>query len=199
MYDTYVSSIYNYSCQIWGFGDSVRTETVHINFCKSILGLCHNVNNDCIYGELGRYPVSVKRKFLILKYWSKILDSNNLIIRQAYDMLTFIRGRNWAKKVKSLLESLGLGYYWLNQDVINENNFFSIVKQRLQDQFLQNWRAREFFCNTMEDNFSEQYYLKVVPENLRPYLSKFRCTSHRLEIETGRYQKIARQNRLCKL
>ena len=54
-------------------------------------------------------------------------------------------------------------------------------------------------CNTIEDNFSEQYYLKVVPENLRSYLSKFRCTSHRLEIETGRYQNIARQNRLCKL
>lgn len=160
LFDTYISSIFNYGCQIWGFGESPRTEGVHVRFCKYVLGLYGNVNNDCVYGELERYPVSVHRKLLIIKYWVKILNSQNLIIRFTYDTLSLIKGKNWVKKVKALLESLGLGNFWLNQRVDNENHFFRLVKQRLIDCFLQKWRARvyqstriEFFCGTSEPDF----------------------------------------------
>lgn len=36
-------------------------------------------------------------------------------------MLSLCKGQHWVKKVKSLLDRLGLGNYWLSQEVNNEN------------------------------------------------------------------------------
>ena len=44
-------------------------------------------------------------------------------------------------KVHSLLDSLGLSYIWSNQ-VHTIENFKRIVKQRLRDQFIQEWQSR---------------------------------------------------------
>ena len=44
-------------------------------------------------------------------------------------------------KVHSLLDSLGLSYIWSNQ--IHTIEYFKrIVKQRLMDQFIQEWQSR---------------------------------------------------------
>ena len=34
LFDTYVQSILNYGCEIWGFIKADNIEIVHINFCK---------------------------------------------------------------------------------------------------------------------------------------------------------------------
>ena len=140
---------------------------------------------------------------MIIKYWVKIFNSQNLIIRFTYDTLSLIKGRNWVKKVKALLERLGLANFWLAQRVDNENHFFRLVKQRLIDNFLQNWRARvyqstriELFCGILEPDFCTPIYLYMIPENLRIHMSRIRCGSHRLEIETGRYRNLDRNQRL---
>ena len=44
-------------------------------------------------------------------------------------------------KVYSLLDSLGLSYIWSNQ-VHSIESFKRIVKQRLRDQFIQEWQSR---------------------------------------------------------
>ena len=44
-------------------------------------------------------------------------------------------------KVHSLLDSLGLSYIWSNQ-VHTIESFKRIVKQRLRDQFIQEWQSR---------------------------------------------------------
>ena len=49
---------------------------------------------------------------------------------------------SWASLVKDLLFSLGFNEVWLQQGVGNYNIFISLLKQRLIDNFIQNWQAR---------------------------------------------------------
>ena len=44
-------------------------------------------------------------------------------------------------KVHSLLDNFGLSYIWSNQDHTIQS-FKRIVKQRLRDQFIQEWQSR---------------------------------------------------------
>jgi len=44
-----------------GVNDDVKLENIHMHFCKSILGVRSQTNNNFIYGELGRYPFRLRR------------------------------------------------------------------------------------------------------------------------------------------
>ena len=49
--------------------------------------------------------------------------------------------KTWAYYVKELLCRNGFGDVWLQQNVGHLNGFVSVFKQRLLDQFLQDWSA----------------------------------------------------------
>ena len=82
-----------------------------------------------------------------------------------------------------------------------------IFKQRLQDNFVQEWHhrlndsSRALFYREIA-SFDFKDYLDVVNvRKFRTALTKLRTSSHRLEVEVGRWarpQSIARENRKCK-
>ena len=205
VFDTYVSSILNYGCEIWGFNMAKDVEKVHMDFCKRILKVKKCTPNYMLYSELGRYPMALTRKLRMIKYWVKLLNTSNVILKSLYeDMLDRLGSGNWLSQIKDLLMSLGLGYVWYNQYVPNCNIFLTQVKSVLNDQFLQ--EMYEYFESSskcivyrnLHDVHCLQYYIrKSLPENLICTLSKFRLSSHDLNIEKGRYQNIPRENRIC--
>ena len=48
-----------YGSEVWGLENSDIIESVHLTFCKFLLGLKTSTPTNMIYGELGRYPLSV--------------------------------------------------------------------------------------------------------------------------------------------
>lgn len=95
---------------------------------------------------------------------------------------------------------------WLNQGVTNEIMFLNNFKMRVKDTFLQEWQANingssklklyRSYKNTIE---LEPYLNIIRQKQHRSILSKFRCSSHQLEVETGRHSSeyIERENRIC--
>ena len=61
LFDAFVGSIINYACPVWGFSRSKDLESVHLKFCKMVLGVRQNSCNDAVYGELCRFPLYVNR------------------------------------------------------------------------------------------------------------------------------------------
>ncbi|XP_055997458.1 uncharacterized protein LOC130047118 [Ostrea edulis] len=45
LFDTYVASILNYSCEVWGSHSAKDVEKVHLEYLKSVLGVRKNTNN----------------------------------------------------------------------------------------------------------------------------------------------------------
>lgn len=86
-----------------------------------------------VFFETGRYSLYDQRKTAVMKYWLKVLKTNNCILKSCYDALVKLNSRkpncktNWVYHIKHELCSLGFGYVWKNQCVLNENNFFANI------------------------------------------------------------------------
>ena len=129
--------------------------------------------------------------------------------RACYQMLYLLdeAGKNtWATSVKILLNKYGFGMVWLQQGVGNIDMFLSQFKMRLEDVLCQEWNTNinnssklSVFC-TFKSVLEAEIYLSVL--NILKYrgaLARFRCSGHRLAIESGRYENILLENRTCVL
>ena len=116
--------------------------------------------------------------------------------------------QNWALSVKNLLSRLGFMDVWVAQGVGNKEAFLEIFKLRVKDIFIQDWHSRldnstRARCFITFAKFQYQQYLDILNiEKYRKSLSKLRLSSHRLEVEVGRWvrpNKIQYENRKCKI
>ena len=101
LFDRLIAPILNYSSEVWGFQKSKYIETVHLHFCKKLLGVKQTTQNDFIYGELRRIDFQSKRLINIVKYWLKITSIDNKLTKLAYktmlnDVITYPNKDNWA-------------------------------------------------------------------------------------------------------
>ena len=80
------------------------------------------------YSETGRPPLIVQRKYQVLKYWVKLIGSENCILKTVYEMtLRSCREhniRNWLSEIREILISIGMVDVWQQQNVDNERFFF---------------------------------------------------------------------------
>lgn len=211
LFDKLILPILNYCSEIWGFVPANIIERVHLQFCKRLLGVKKSTQNDFIYGEFGRTTLIIRRYYIIIKYWFKILTSEEgKYIKYIYKMMLLDLDErpnktNWAYLVKDLLSRLGFYEVWLNQGVGNIEIFLSLFKQRLTDNFVQNWLERlnnssraSFYVNIAV--FQPKLYLDSVKViKFRTAISRLRVSSHRLEIEAGRWARPYKpvNERLC--
>ena len=126
IFDAIVRSILNNNSDVWGMHEAGDKETVHSTFCRWILCV-KRLKNLCDiydYGEPGCVPLIIQRKLNMVKCWIKLLNSKEaLITKKVYFMLWNNANRNisynqWYHldfQIKSLLDSLGLSYLWLEQ------------------------------------------------------------------------------------
>ena len=208
LFDSFVTSILGYACEIWGFGKSKPIERVHLKFCKQILCVKTSTCSAGVYGELGRYPLYINRYVRIIKFWCKVINSSNAIVKHLYRMLLEKCNagvKNWASNVKALLDVYGFSYIWNGQETMNLICFPTVFKNRVLDVFVQSWHSSVDVSNTLctystfKSAFEYEHNLDVLPKSLRIALSRLRLSSHPLLIETGRYgnNRTERRLRLC--
>ena len=112
---------------------------------------------------------------------------------------------NWAYLLRDLLSRMGFYHVWLNQDVGNVYAFLNLFKQRLTDNFTQIWHERKIkssranFYKHIADCRPNAYLNAVKVLEFRNSLAKLRVSSHRLEIEAGRWARPHKpvNERLC--
>ena len=86
---------------------------------------------------------------------------------------------------------------------INIHSLKPVLKERLCDHFIQQWftdvenSSRGEFYSIFKFEFGFENYLSNLSAKKRINLSKFRCSNMKFPIETGRWQNIARNNRIC--
>lgn len=211
LFDTLVTPVLSYACEIWGFSRAENCERVHRKFCKWILKVKVNTNNYALYGETGRFPLYIERYIKIIKYWFKISDENNtncitkaVYIKLVADFESNINCKNWVSQVKSLLERSGFLEVWQYRTSVNVSSFIPLLRQRLRDLYINEWREGVSLHSSLslyrefKQYFELASYLeKIVNPKFRKALSKLRLSSHNLNIEEGRYRNIGRNERYC--
>ena len=77
LFDSLVSPILLYASEVWGIYEYEHIDKIHFKFCKNILGVRTQSPNYAVYGDLGRYALSVIAKEGSIKFLLKILANNN--------------------------------------------------------------------------------------------------------------------------
>ena len=211
LFEKCVHPILLYGCEIWACEKMDVISKLQLRFLKLILGVKVTTPTCMVLGEVGRYPIEIEAKCRMLGFWYGLCSTSHSespkisnLMFQLCSKLYYASDYKlpWLMKVHSLLDSLGLSYIWSNQ-IHTIESFKRIVKQRLMDQFIQEWQSRvaeNSVCSNyrlFKKKFCFEKYLTYLPSILRQRVLKFRLSNHRLPIQQRRTLGIPRDERIC--
>ena len=135
--------------------------------------------SNLVYHELGRFPLYMKRKLKIVKYWLKVRSSTNCILNACYAEL-IENNDEWIVNIKRELSHMGLDYLW--DEHYLDTYIIDMIQQRMNDMYKQTILAEIsrsskgfFLYQHLIDNFALQYYLcKSIPSLYKRFISRFR-------------------------
>ena len=201
IFDTVVVPTATYASEIWGYKIHNSIENAQLKFCRQLLGVGSHTPNVAVLGECGQFPLFVTYYSKCVKYYLKLVSMEpGELPKSAYNMALVLceAGKNnWVSYVKNLLFRYGFGFAFENQGVGNQKQFLCMFKQRLKDNYVQEWYSStnetsklKHYCQ-YKSSFEMEKYLSVI--DIRKYkiaLAKFRCSNHNLNVEVGRQQNV---------
>ena len=147
----------------------------------------------------------------IIRFWANLVSDQNELkySRKIYKSLYDLHSKNlfsstWLTYIKKLLISTGFDYAWDSQNIYDKNRFVKNVTISLQNMYKKEWSdslnksSKCLLYRNFKRDFGRENYINQLPDMYVFALIKFRCSSHKLEIEIGRRNGVDRENRLCK-
>jgi hypothetical protein len=215
LFDTCVLPILDYASEIWSSGKKCdRIERAQVRFLKLILGVKNSTCTIALYGEMGRFPIVLRHKVKLIKYWLRIQAlPDSALVKQMYIMLKNLDDigfKTWATNVKDVLCEYGFEHYWY-QDSIPKSDiqvYVTKFKECVFTKFVSSWNAESHkydslrtFIQYKTEFRMESYLLNITDWKIRKIISQFRLNSHILNIEKGRHTKpkTPECQRLCVL
>ena len=174
-----VAPILFYGNEVWGFCKAEPIERFHLAFLKTLLCVKNSTPSCFVYGELGVYPLHIERKYRIIKFWLKVLNSSTeSYMKKIYlDLLMFNvdfpEKVTWVSLLKKMLFEYGFGYVWMWQYVEKDALFLSEFRQRLYDVYKQEWRmqinetSQHILYKHIKHDFYFEPYLSIVNKELK--------------------------------
>ena len=184
-FDKMIKPILTYAAEIWGFGNCDVIERVHLRFLKYILKLKKSTPSHMIYGDLEIFPISLEIRHRVLTFWCKIITDCNMKALGTQKLSTYVYSliysmhRNkklnslWLKSVEKSLCELGFSGVWDNQNVNNLKWLSAALKQKLKDQYIQDWLAISRTSSSsnnfrlVKTTFERSAYLHLIADNTR--------------------------------
>ena len=174
---------------------------MHIKFCKFLLGVKRRAVNLIVKGELGRFPIGISCMLQALKYLYHIQSSDNLSLQETLAVSEDLHKERiftWFSFFTSLCKMIDVK----SSDVTLE--VFVLLKSKLCDRYFQYWSDCIIKCFSKMDTYclmKQRFGLEncVRDVNIRAHrisLTKIIISNHRLAIETDRFSKISRKERL---
>ena len=208
LFDHTVVPILVYGAEVYGYENLDIIEKIHKDFLRKITKSRKSTPIYMLYGELGRYPLSIIIHTRMIAYWNKLIQGRTpKLSHQIYKHMLSHNNINdkWISKIKEILNQTGLTYVWQNQNDRVYRHIHKRAKQTMIDQFKQSWNdqvtqsSKGLFYKSFKQNVELGKYITLLPEHEYITLFKLRTANHRFPIETGRWDGTPQQERLCLL
>lgn len=207
LFDSMITPILCYGCEVTGFEDLNEIEKVQKMFCKYILKVRQGTPTVMTYGELGRFPVEIALKSRMVTYFCKLKNENekkwNFILFKILQELhenEYLES-NWLKKIKSIYDNCGFTDLYAI-DKPNPNHLKFLIKRRLKDQYLQYWSTNireDPRCSSYKNikvEFRFEKYIDLLP---RKVVINFRLSNIYLTGVNNRIYNKPSLNETCPL
>ena len=198
-YNTLIRPILLYGSDVWGFSKNAweSIDKVCKWFIRCIINVKPTTSNLITFGEVGIFPPSLYSKINVMLYFIRVksMGENTIakIVFNELERLDDIGFKNWVSNVNDLAGEFGIALHNLE----NTGACIDQIKKTVMSQYENKWLKN---INNIDVNpllrtyrlfkdkfFLEPYLIHVKNDKHRIALSKFRCSSHMLEIERGRY------------
>ena len=188
-------------------------EKVHLRHLKYLLGINRKASNVAAWGECGSFPLFISCFSRCIKYFQRItkLDDSSLVkaafkeqvnsslswfngIRSIINCFDKIQPSDYKHNTCPFLNALGMA------DICSPTHITNNIKEK----FTESWKnslsdsSKLSFYRTVKSEFQWELYLDVVKSfKDRRAASQIRSSSHKLNVETGRYSGKSRNERMC--
>ena len=198
---TGVAPILDYCSGVWGNGKLPKLDTVQNRAIRYFLGTHRFTPNVAINGECGWLPSDIRRKVEMVRLWNRLVTMpDNRLTKKVFLWDKDLSSKNWSSEIKRLLADIGLSEYFDLYMPVDLNT----VKNNLYDAHCIKWKndivnvSKLKTLHLCKGHCGEEPYLsKVTNRQHRSVLAQFRCGILPLKIETGRFQNIPKELRLC--
>ena len=187
-------------------------ERFHVGVLKQLLGVHKKTSNIAMLLETGRHPMIVSAQVQAIKYFFifSYIKQGKLLNRY-YEVEKRCSENNdrFTAYIIDTLNKIGLGNIWRDQlihkkDLSKNTIVLTTIKKRLTDissqsivTSLKENTGKLTFLKQIKDSHNCEPYLKIENFEHRRAITKIRTSSHKLEIETGRWRNIHRTDRIC--
>ena len=177
--------------------------TTQLKFTKFLLGVGKHCPNMSIFGESAALPLHTRAHIHMLKFWDRIKNmAEHTLVNMAYRE-NVMMNTNWCKTIQILNAK-----YNFHFRQYEPKDFPSLVKKIVKLDFTSHWKSRITspeiekrlnLYSKIKNDFKIDPYTDL-PFRDRQIISKMLCVSHKLEVETGRYQPdMPREKRICQV
>ena len=225
LFDHTVKPVLLYASEIWGtintetkkvnqdefclfkHLENLPCEKLHVRYLKHVLGVHRKSCNDAVMGDLGRFPLYFDCITSCIKYYtrltqtpvSELLNSARLESEKLYKS----NKNSWMSNVFFFLKYLNI-----HKSQYNDKQLHTVVRKQLISKFKLHFMKKMDSTIALEGklrtyalykkNFCREPYLATLKNSeARKCLTKIRTSSHKLQIEVGRYKKIEANKRVC--
>ncbi len=207
-----------YGSEVWGpllnhefeKWDKNPIETLHAEFCKSILRVQRNTPNNACRAELGQYPLIMRIEKRAIKFWKhlKMSDPNSYHFKALKNHEVNPERSPLIQMILKLQTQTNTTNNIQHQDTetpIHKIHPNQIIKAQ-QEKYLTYWKETtekqsklECYLALNRDYTTAEYLSTVKDRKLRRQMTRYRLSNHTLSIETGRYRQhwLPKESRIC--
>lgn len=220
LFDYLVKPVFTFGAEIWAASilgkDATSSEKLQLRFLKCHLGVRNTTANRVVLAECGKFPMNHHYIKLVLRYWNRLIQvpehrllaqvfhaDRQLAEEQASKNIPLTK-RCWSAQVMHFFNS-HLNVQPSTDRILLEDD----IMEKLESKFISDLVAEQgsktkHYVDTIRNghihrgNYGIQDYLvKLQKTKKRMALSQLRTSSHWLRVETGRFEDVARENRIC--
>ena len=197
LFDALIKPILTYGSDVWGFRSTLwgTVDKVFLQFSRCILHVKATTSNIITVGECGRLPPSTSCQISALRYINRLYHMpDNELAKKVFLELVQLNHQGfttWATAVLKLASDLNL-------DITDiDNKFANDCKKAIRNRFISSWFTNlhnvqanpilRTYVRFKSDFVIEPYLYLVKKLRYREAISKFRCSSHTLAIESDRH------------
>ncbi len=170
----------------------------------ALLSLCNKLNKSipAIQGDMDCVPGTIQRKCEMLRLWNRLIKMVESRINKKVFMSSKGHDSPWKKELSSIFEEVDVLYIYRSNLCCSINS----IKNKFLFRFEETWSKNVLLKPKLKtyiqikENFApETYVLARLSRNQRSLVAQLRTGILPLAIETGRFNNILEDNRLCEM
>lgn len=219
LFDSLVHPVLSYGAEVWASqfltGGKNACESLHMLFLRHTLGVRAGTPSQVVLAEVGRFPLMVQWGKLTARFWSRLVAMDeSRMLKQAFNLSLQMASqipqalpvahRPWVAHAAELFGALGIA--------VDMQAPAAVEAAQVVQAMMSSWVAglesstkcklqhyvREIRGGiSLEDYKPADYLLVVADRPRRMRLAQLRTGSHWLRVETGRWQRLERDQRVC--